>query len=583
MQNKKKESERVKEESMKRLIKKFIDLKFRKKLMLSYLFISTVLILMFGILSYYQARRLLVKQARDSIEYTLAQSLVHMNNKLERYNTISDYIAYDRNIMNAINMDYDNYYDMFYNYTYVIKPIFHSMTYMQTDISDVTVYNSGNLVRHGEFILPLEEIEDESWISKVYASSGNVWIYGPEEINVCRRMVDTNTFNTNILKINLKYNKVFEELGTIMDNYGLLIINEDGEIIYQVNNFDEKYQEDILNQEELLETFQHNKDKFNKGYIIEERSLEAPAWNICFYKPIKTLQLDLSVIIKNMMYAVIISIVMTFLLSILFSKLIVTRIELLTRNMMLVDENNFSITITSSSKDEIGTLIRTFGIMIHKIDTLIKEVYDSKLKQKEAEMMALQAQINPHFLYNVLSSINWRAIMIQADDISKTTQLLATFYRTALNKGRNIISVKEELENTISYIKIQSILHNESFEVHYDIEEEIYNYETIKLILQPIAENGIEHGLDVSQKDKKILKMTAKLQDSNICFQIEDNGIGISKDKSIEILQNLSKGYGMKNVNERIKMYYGDEYGIEIESTLGEGTKVSILVPASLS
>jgi len=221
--------------------------------------------------------------------------------------------------------------------------------------------------------------------------------------------------------------------------------------------------------------------------------------------------------------------------------------------------------------------------MIHKIDTLIKEVYDSKLKQKEAEMMALQAQINPHFLYNVLSSINWRAIMIQADDISKTTQLLATFYRTALNKGRNIISVKEELENTISYIKIQSILHNESFEVHYDIEEEIYNYETIKLILQPIAENGIEHGLDVSQKDKKILKMTAKLQDSNICFQIEDNGIGISKDKSIEILQNLSKGYGMKNVNERIKMYYGDEYGIEIESTLGEGTKVSILVPASLS
>jgi two-component system sensor histidine kinase YesM len=400
-------------------------------------------------------------------------------------------------------------------------------------------------------------------------------------VAIFRRLIDINNSNTNILKVQLKYEKLFEELNKVMENYGLFVVNEDNEIIYSISRFDEKYQHYLLSYEQLFNSNKENTGRvYGNKYIFLKDSLASPAWSIYFYKPIDTLDLDVGVIVRSVLFAIAVCIMMTIIFGMLFSKVIVTRIELLTKNMKHVDENNFKVTITSDSDDEIGKLIRTFGHMMHKIDTLIVEVYESKLKQKEAEMIALQAQINPHFLCNVLSSINWKAIMIKADDISITTQLLATFYRTALNSGRNIITIKEELENTKSYIAIQSILHNGNFEVIYQIDENIYDCEMIKLILQPIAENAIEHGLDCIKSEKKQLLLSAKLAGESVCFEVKDNGSGIPEAEVERLLQTDSKGYGLKNVNERIKLYYGAEYGVKIESIVGIGTTVSVVVPA---
>jgi two-component system sensor histidine kinase YesM len=503
-----------------------------------------------------------------------------MNNKIERYDIISDYITFDKSIMNAINMQYDNYYDMFYNYTYVIKPIFNSMMFMQTDIKEVTVYNSGNLAKHGDFILPLDNIKSRKWFKKVFESSGNTWIYENGKISILRRMINVNNSNTNILRLQLDYKAMFEEIDNIMDNYGLFVVNEADDIIYSTKRFEKEFQSYQLSYEQLMKHDGESMIINGSEYILQREKLASPEWSIYFYKPINSLDLDVGVIVRTVLFAIVISLLMTILFSVIFSKIIVTRIELLTKNMMHVDENNFKVTITSNSEDEIGTLIRTFGHMLNKIDTLIKEVYESKLRQKEAEMVALQAQVNPHFLYNVLSSINWKAIMMKADEISRTTQLLATFYRTALNSGKNIITIKEELENTRSYIEIQSILHNGSFEVVYDVDEEIYQYETIKLILQPIAENAIEHGLDRMKGQRKLLLVTAKGVNNKIHFEIQDNGRGIEENALAELLISESKGYGLKNVNERIRLYFGEEYGLQIESKMEEGTKVSVVVPA---
>lgn len=555
-------------------------MKFRRKLLISYLLISIIPITIWGILSYHQAKDLLVKQAFNSIGHTLTQTVAHMNNKIERYGTISDYITYDKSIMNAINMQYDNYYDMFYNYTYVIKPIFNSLMFMQTDIKEVTVYNSGNLAKHGDFILPLDNIKSKEWFVQVYEGSGNTWIYENGKISLFRRMINVNNSNTNILRIQLGYKAMFEELDNIMENYGLFVVNEADDIIYSTKRFEKEFQSYQLSYEQLMKHDGESMIINGSEYILQREKLASPEWSIYFYKPINSLDLDVGVIVRTVLFAIVISLLMTILFSVIFSKIIVTRIELLTKNMMHVDENNFKVTITSNSEDEIGTLIRTFGHMLNKIDTLIKEVYESKLRQKEAEMVALQAQVNPHFLYNVLSSINWKAIMMKADEISRTTQLLATFYRTALNSGKNIITIKEELENTRSYIEIQSILHNGSFEVVYDVDEEIYQYETIKLILQPIAENAIEHGLDRMKGQRKLLLVTAKGVNNKIHFEIQDNGRGIEENALAELLISESKGYGLKNVNERIRLYFGEEYGLQIESKMEEGTKVSVVVPA---
>lgn len=548
-------------------------MKFRKKLLISYIFLSVIPITVLGLHSYRQARALLLEQSQTSIKHLVTQAIGQTDRNMNKLISVSDYISFDENIINMLNSDYeDTVYDMYYNFTNIVKPLFNSMMYLQPDITQVTIYNSGNLVRHGTTVLPLENINSQPWFRNIKENYENTWIYDNGRMFVIRKLIGYQSSNSNYLCLYLKNKNLFKELNQITDNYGLYVVDNSGQAVYAYSDFKGKNGKYKLELEQLL--------KSPRNYIVTNQLLGESDWRVIFYKPAATLHFDISSILKAVLFAIGICIIMLLAFSMLFSKLIVSRIELLSHHMKAIDENNMKSLITSNGKDEIGELMVSFNHMIQKIDTLINEVYQSKIQQKEAEMIALQAQINPHFLYNVLSSINWKAIMISAEEISRTSQLLAKFYRTALNGGNNIISVREELENTKSYIEIQSILHEGSFITVYDINEEIYRYETIKLLLQPIAENAIEHGLDCRKSGDKILHITAGICNNIITFIVEDNGPGIEKETLRQLLEVNSKGYGLKNVNERIKLYYGMEYGVNIVSTPGAGSRVTIAVPA---
>ena len=238
-----------------------------------------------------------------------------------------------------------------------------------------------------------------------------------------------------------------------------------------------------------------------------------------------------------------------------------------------------TIRVTSDAADEIGGLIRGFGSMIDKINYLINEVYEGKLLQKQYEMRALQAQINPHFLYNSLSLINWKALEAGKDDISKLTLALSSFYRTSLNRGNNVLTIRQELENMKSYLEIQSCMHDDSFDVILDIQEDILNYQTLNLLLQPLIENAIEHGIDLLEDRKGVIKITGRMDEERIYLYVEDNGVGIEPELLSSILEFKTRGYGVRNVNERIKLFYGEEYKLQIESSEGQGTRSTITIP----
>ena len=244
-----------------------------------------------------------------------------------------------------------------------------------------------------------------------------------------------------------------------------------------------------------------------------------------------------------------------------------------------VENGKLEINVTSNSKDEVGSLIRGFSKMITQIKTLIEDVYESKIFQKDYELKALQSQINPHFLYNTLSLINWMALEAGQKDISKITLSLSTFYRTALNKGKNIITVKDEIKNVQSYLDIQLMMHDYEFDADVNIDDEILDYKILNLLLQPLIENAINHGIDLKTEGNGIITITGKKEDNNIILKISDNGAGMKKEVAESILTNNSRGYGVKNVNERIKLYYGVEKGIDIESVVGKGTTVTIRIP----
>lgn len=238
----------------------------------------------------------------------------------------------------------------------------------------------------------------------------------------------------------------------------------------------------------------------------------------------------------------------------------------------------------SDDRDEIGMLYRGFGSMMKRIRTLINEVYLSKITQKEAELKALQAQINPHFLYNTLDSIIWMA-ETNDSNIVAMTEALAKLFRISLNKGNEEISLERELEHVKNYLIIQSMRYADKFTYEISAEPGVERCRTIKLILQPIVENCIYHGIKKKRGTGKIT-IRAYRREQNLIIEVSDDGCGMPEEICRKILsdeiesENISgSGIGVKNVNERIQLRFGKKYGLSYSSEEGIGTTVTYVLP----
>ena len=271
----------------------------------------------------------------------------------------------------------------------------------------------------------------------------------------------------------------------------------------------------------------------------------------------------------RIVFVVIVSLLSILVISKAMSGLLVKRIENLTTCVNQMDTGNMKINVEDRSLDEVGILIRSFHKMLNQIQRLISEVYQSKITQQELEMQALQAQINPHFLYNTLSMINWKAISAGEEDISKITLALSDFYRTTLNKGNNFITIAGEVLNIKSYLEIQLMMHDYEFEVEYQIDESVGSYQMPKLILQPLVENALEHGLDMKEDGEKRLVLSCQQNQEDVVWTVQDNGVGMNEGMVSNLVKTHATGYGVKNVNDRLALLYGESYVLHIESYPG--------------
>ena len=229
---------------------------------------------------------------------------------------------------------------------------------------------------------------------------------------------------------------------------------------------------------------------------------------------------------------------------------------------------------------EFESLVSSFNAMSLQVKHLFDTVYMEKMATKDAQIAALQAQINPHFLYNTLSLINWKALAAGEEDISRMTLAMSTFYRTALNRGRNVLQVEAELSNTRAYLEIQSMLHDGDFDYEIEVQPEILQCESLNLILQPLVENAIHHGIEEKTDGRGKISVRGWKEDNCVWFMVEDNGVGMEQKVADKILTMESKGYGVRNVDERIRLCYGEKYAMKVESVVGKGTKMTIHFPA---
>lgn len=240
---------------------------------------------------------------------------------------------------------------------------------------------------------------------------------------------------------------------------------------------------------------------------------------------------------------------------------------------------------SGTSEGDFYLLEKSVDHLIHRVRDLMEETYKSKVQEREAQLRALQAQVNPHFLYNTLDTINWIAIGHNAHDISHMIDGLAKYFRLSLNKGRDLVSVTDELNLAKVYLEIQQTRFPKSFEIHFDIEEGMDDVEMPKLTLQPIVENALLHGIRKSKGKTGSILIKARKEEGILILSVTDDGIGMEP----ELVQSLlleprptmksdgsGSSYGLYNVNERIKLFAGDAYGLELHSTPGEGTIVTV-------
>lgn len=252
-----------------------------------------------------------------------------------------------------------------------------------------------------------------------------------------------------------------------------------------------------------------------------------------------------------------------------------------------VSEGNLSVRSDVQTGDELGVLSDSFNTMIDKINELLEQVTTEQIRLRKAEFELLQSQINPHFLYNTLDAIIWLAESGEQKKVVSMVRSLSEFFRTSLNRGKDIISVKEELQHVRSYLEIQQVRYQDILNYDIQVPDELGQYLIPKITIQPLVENALYHGIK-NKRGSGTIQIRGRKENNLLVIEIEDDGIGISKERLWQVNDGIRKKvltgkdiYGLYNVNERIRLNFGEAFGIDISSTYGEGTLVRILLPCT--
>lgn len=317
--------------------------------------------------------------------------------------------------------------------------------------------------------------------------------------------------------------------------------------------------------------------------LVTVKSFEKLNWKVINITPLDEITYENRKITRLIVIFGIICLFFSFAASYLLSYKISRPILKLVNIMNEIQSGNMDLRANFHAKDEIGMLGEGFNSLMDKISQLMKQIYNDQKLKRETEFKLLQSQIKPHFLYNTIETIISFIKLDLKDSAMKTAQNLAGFYRISLSKGNDIITIKDEINLINNYLSIQKLRYVEYLDYSIEIDEEIYSYQIPKLTLQPLVENSIYHGLK-QKEDKGMLTIKGYKEGDTVKIEVFDDGVGISEEMMTRLLRrqanHQNSEFGVFSVDSRLKLLYGDQYGIRIESRVNEFTKVTVILPA---
>ena len=545
-------------------------------------------------------------------EENLVNMEAYLNSYLEEVDSIAKNVNYNyylQDYLETVIKEEDDYVDSgigknMRSYE-MSSQAFSDTLLSRADISSIMIFGKKKMLLNRSMYTYQKVALDYSkldWYAKAVAKPQDAIITGPnrhsffdtddEVISLSREVqsYENGTFRGVIL-INLnKITEICNSFQEKQENF-ICIINDKGELVYEQQNGRERFAFDEKeNRQELNTALGKTKESCfrlnyrGEKYLVTRTDMKTTGWTLVSMVPYKSVMAETMAISGVMILAVAITLIVTLLLLNRILTGVVKPLKKLEKYMVQVNPDNMDQRMEILTDDEIGHLSMKFNQMMDRIRNLKEQVIEEQEDKRKYELQALQAQINPHFLYNTLDSIIWMA-ETNDSNIVAMTEALAKLFRISLNKGNEEISLERELEHVKNYLIIQSMRYADKFTYEISAEPGVERCRTIKLILQPIVENCIYHGIKKKRGTGKIT-IRAYRREQNLIIEVSDDGCGMPEEICRKILSDeiesediSGSGIGVKNVNERIQLRFGKKYGLSYSSEEGVGTTVTYVLP----
>lgn len=580
----------------------------RVKLFASFFLLIFIPIIVLTVFAAYRSTAIIQEQSMEIARLYLQQTENEMESELYKIATVSSSVAQTAEVHEVLEKqntgisfseEYDDMNELYK--TIESTRALQNLYQIRLFISDSFTHSRSNYITY-----PLSSVSDTDWYHQLVEQYQTQTLLPPsifqpplsepQEVLSVVTLIRSRKDITRILGV-VSVDVLKSDLIDILqhNNYAeqsaAYLVDENLNIVCGANSAFPVSEADLAAQlQQMRDTFGASSGVSTAGNAVY--GLSAPifdGWRIFTVASMGNLLSPVSNLRDQMILLTVIISIIAFCLSYLYARYSTRRIKTLAEQVRRVENGDLSVSCIVDSEDEIGELQNSFNFMVRRISLLVDERYNLGKNLKDMELRALQAQINPHFLYNTLDMIAWKAMASGNQETVDIVVKLARFYRLSLSNGSDFLPLSDEVEHVRLFVELTNLCRSRNVQLITEIAPNIADYPIMKLILQPIVENSLFHGLYELSDREGIIRLTAEQIGSYVQIQIADNGVGIEKSKLAELLAKKERpvvntkrgGYGIGNILERLRIYYDDRFTFQIESAILTGTTVTIRIPYS--
>ena len=576
---------------MKHIVKRFGDLRFRNKLVFSTLLVALIPLMLFS----FVIGTVLVQDV-SQISGQLTLQVVEQTSE-----SLDIYIATIEKLMDLVIDEGSSAPSGDMEQNRALQKIADSILAAYPEIAGITIaYADDTYVGSGMTRISRDLFADEEWYQYALSLDGQLAVIGNA---VGRNVVGNLNYSSDsifslaksftirgekvggVVLFDIRHDMIEQLINRVsIGDEGFLYVVDDNEIVYTPSSSIVYRIDTQCYQQSGVDTDTVKIDRMD--YFIANHYSEYSGWRIVGVLPEAEFSSSIRPVYQLLSICLAVCLVLVILVSLGIASTVTRPISKLSRLMAQAESGDFSVRFSAQHRDEIGILGSAFNHMLEQIESLIYELYEEKQLRLEAQLKSLQEQIKPHFLYNTLDTISWMARAQNAMDVVHLVDALTNMFRVGLSSGRDYITLREEKSHVTNYLYIQKVRYQDRLQYSIEIPEAYDDAVIPKLILQPLVENAIYHGVK-RKRTAGIIRITAQAEEKKLYLKVWDDGAGIPPEQLETIRQRLDKprsnkdkgGFGLSYIAERLELSYGSDYGIHIDSEEGHFTEVTVYLP----